>query len=72
MKLLLQNLWKHLYQAIVYNAYVSSAQAFIDGECTMCGSNPEACCLDDESNADTCCDEMDQTGVDAISEMCGG
>ena len=55
----------------VCNAYVSSAQAFIDGECTLCGSNPEAC-LDDETNEDTCCDEIDQTGVDEISAICGG
>jgi len=57
--------------ATVCNAYASSAQAFIDGGCTMCGSNPEAC-LDDDSNADTCCDEMDQAGVDQMSAMCGG
>ena len=57
--------------ATLCNAYAASAQAFVDGGCTACEANEEAC-LDDGSNEDTCCDEIDQAGVDLISAMCGG
>ncbi len=53
------------------SAYATSAQAFLDGGCKLCESNDVAC-ADDGSNEDTCCDEIDQVGIDQISAMCGG
>ena len=59
------------WDASVCTAYASSAQAFVDDGCTMCPENSEVC-EDDQSNADTCCDEIDQDGVDGITLLCGG
>ena len=53
----------------VCTSYSISAQAFLDGGCTVCEPDSEAC-LEDESNADTCCDEIDQSDVTLITAYC--
>ena len=53
----------------VCDTYSQSAQAFVDGGCTLCESGSEAC-LADGSNSATCCDEMTQDSVDQITTLC--
>jgi len=57
------------WDSTVCDSYVDAAQAFLDGECTICEAD-EPACLEDESNDDICCDEMTQQDITEISAMC--
>jgi len=57
------------WDSTVCDSYVDAAQAFLDGECTICEAD-EPACLEDGSNEDICCDEMTQQDITEISALC--
>ena len=51
------------------DAVTSAGSAFLSGGCVYCDADTEAC-LEDDSNADTCCDEPTQDDLDELTAMC--
>ena len=49
--------------------YIAAAQAYFDAGCSSCEASDEACAADG-TNEDTCCDEIDQAGIDQMSAVC--
>ena len=49
--------------------YIAAAQAYFDAGCSSCEASDEACAADG-TNEDTCCDEIDQAGIDQMSALC--
>ena len=58
-----------VFDSDICTTYATSMQAAVTAGCTVCETG-DAACLDDGSNADTCCDELTQEGVDAITASC--